>query len=401
MGRKLAKLQKNYWHKMEYCFAEISLLNYAHNLNEIKQFLPKNTKILAVIKANAYGCGIVEIAKKAISCGIYALGVARINEALLVREALPNAKIIILGYTPKEFLQDAILHNIELCVYHKDIAKAISKEAKKQNKTAQIHIKLDTGMGRIGYLCGNPNDLANNLDKKNMLLDEIKSIAMLENINIAGIFTHFSSADEGDFSDDSTYTKKQYEIYCDIVKKLESHGISGFVKHCANSSAMINYPYSTLDLVRVGISTFGVGDFAPLSLKPVMSFKARVVNIKIVPKNFSISYGRTFTTSKETKIATLCVGYADGYSRLLSNKAEVLIGGKRAKIIGNICMDQCCVDISDIENVKIGDEAVLFGIDNYGNEIKAGELADKIGTIDYEILCAVGIRVARIYKDEA
>lgn len=373
---------------MEDCFAEINLANYAHNLNLIKQVLPQSTKILAVIKANAYGHGIVEIAKKAQKCGVYALGVARINEALIVRDALPNARILILGYTSKSFISEAIANDIEICVFHKDIADAISLEAKKQNKIAQIHIKLDTGMGRIGYLCGNPNgDI-----KADSAIDDIKYIAKLAHIKIAGIFTHFSSADEKD----SSYTNKQYELYCDFVKTLESLGISGFIKHCSNSAAALNYP---LDMVRIGIATFGVGDFAHLALKPVMSFKTRIIHIKTLPKDFSISYGRTFTTTKTTKIATLCVGYADGYNRLLSNKAEVLICGKRAKIVGNICMDQCCVDISEIDGVKIGDEAILFGEDNYGNYISADELADKIGTIGYEILCAVGIRVARIYKN--
>lgn len=398
MEAGLAESQKNYWRKMEYCFAEISLSNYAHNLTEIRQVLPQSTKILAVIKANAYGHGIVEIAKKAESCGVYALGVARINEALIVRAALPKARIVILGYTPECFISEAVANDIDICVFHQSIAKAISQEAKRQNKIARIHIKLDTGMGRIGYLCGNPNS-DESIKEAESALDEIATISQLPHIKIAGIFTHFSSADEGDFTLDSSYTKRQYELYCDFTKKLQSLGVCGFFRHCANSSAMINYPFSAMDIVRLGIATFGVGRFENLALKPVMSFKARVIHIKTLPKNFSISYGRTFTTNKTSRIATLCVGYADGYNRALSNKAEVLISGKRAKIVGNICMDQLCVDISEIDGVKIGDEATLFGSDGYGNEISVDELADKIGTISYEILCAVGIRVARIYKD--
>ncbi len=474
---------------MEYCFAEVNLANYAHNLGAIRQYLPQGAKIMAVIKANAYGCGIVEIAKTATECGIYALGVARIDEALIVRNALPNARILILGYTAKEFLSEAIAQNIELCVYHKDIAEAISREAVAQGKIARIHIKIDTGMGRIGYLCGgnsslelhsadfgifgasqtsslvsapkipknyesqtenpsvvdstqsvesnkkqsarsanpcksfcyfwlspkvesplplNPN-LPNEANSQNLAqksvksttesaLDEIAQISQLENIQIAGVFTHFSSADE----DDLSYTQMQCDRYSAFIKALESRGIHSFIRHCSNSAGIFSYPKGVFDMVRVGIISYGISPFAnatlPIALKPVLSLKARVVHIKTLPKDSAISYGRTFTTSASARIATICVGYADGYSRLLSNKAEVLIRGKRAKVVGSVCMDQICVDISGIDGVQIGDEAVLFGVDKWGNEISPDELAHKIGTISYEIICAVSNRVPRIYK---
>ena len=183
-----------------------------------------------------------------------------------------------------------------------------------------------------------------------------------------------------------------------VIEGLKARGISGFIRHSANSAGIFNHPQSVFDMVRVGIISFCGSEFASLDLKPVMRFKARIVHIKTLPKGSAVSYGRTFITQKPTKIATISAGYADGYSRLLSNKAEVLIAGKRAKVVGNICMDQLCVDISGIEGVKIGDEVVLFGIDEWGNEISANELAQKIGTINYEILCAVSNRVPRIYK---
>ncbi|MGX3010178.1 alanine racemase [Helicobacter sp. 23-1044] len=371
-----------------FCFAEVNLANYAHNLAQIKAHLPLNAKILAVIKANAYGCGIAEIAKSAYKCGVYALGVARMDEALIVREALPEAKILILGYTPKELLNTAIAHNIELCVYHKDIAKSISREAQRQNKTAQIHIKIDTGMGRIGFLCDESN--------ANDLLNDAQSISKLPNIQIAGIFTHFSSADEADLG----YTQMQVARYCDFVKALESRGIKGFIRHCSNSAGIFSYPKSAFDMVRVGIVSYGISPLPalPVNLKPVLSLKARVVHIKTLPKDCAISYGRTFITPKTMRIATICAGYADGYSRLLSNKGEVLIRGIRAKVVGSVCMDQLCVDISDIKDAQIGDSAVLFGVDEWGNEISADELAQKIGTISYEIICAVSNRVPRVYK---
>ena len=370
-----------------FCFAEVNLANYAHNLAQIRAHLPQNAKILAVIKANAYGCGIAEIAKCACECGVYALGVARMDEALIVREALPSAKILILGYTPKELLNTAIAHNIELCVYHKDIAESISKKAQKQNKIAQIHIKIDTGMGRIGFLC----DESNAQDSLNI----VESIAKLPNIQIAGIFTHFSSADESDL----VYTQMQVKRYCDFVEALKMRGIHDFIRHCSNSAGIFSYPQGIFDMVRVGIVSYGISPLPalPANLKPVLSLKARVVHIKTLPKGSAISYGRTFITNAPTRIATICAGYADGYSRLLSNKGEVLIRGNRAKVVGNVCMDQLCVDISDIKDAQIGDSAVLFGVDEWGNEISAGELAQKIGTISYEILCAVSNRVPRIY----
>ena len=370
-----------------FCYAEVNLSNYAHNLAQIRAHLPKSAKILAVIKANAYGCGIAEIAKSAFECGVYALGVARMDEALIVREALPSAKILILGYTPKELLQTAIAHNIELCVYHKEIAEAISREAQRQNKIAQIHIKIDTGMGRIGFLCDESNDS----------LNIVESIAKLPNIQISGVFTHFSSADEADLA----YTQMQVRRYCDFVKALKSRGIKGFMRHCSNSAGIFSYPQGIFDMVRVGIVSYGISPLPalPVNLKPVLSLKARVVHIKTLPKDCAISYGRTFTTLKTMRIATICAGYADGYSRLLSNKGEVLIRGIRAKVVGSVCMDQLCVDISDIKDAQIGDSAVLFGVDEWGNEISPDELAQKIGTISYEVLCAVSNRVPRIYKD--
>ena len=372
-----------------FCYAEVNLSNYAHNLAQIKAHLPMNAKILAVIKANAYGCGIAEIAKSACEWGVYALGVARMDEALIVREALPDAKILILGYTPKELLQTAIAHNIQLCVYHKDIAESISIEAQRQNKIAQIHIKIDTGMGRIGFLCDESN--------ANDSLNAVQSIANLPNIQSAGIGTHFSSADEADLA----YTQMQVARYCDFTKALESRGIKGFIRHCSNSAGIFSYPQGVFDMVRVGIVSYGISPLPalPVNLKPVLSLKARVVHIKTLPKGSAISYGRTFITPKTMRIATICAGYADGYSRLLSNKGEVLIRGIRAKVVGSVCMDQLCVDISDIKDAQIGDSAVLFGVDEWGNEISPDELAQKIGTISYEVLCAVSNRVPRIYKD--
>lgn len=366
-----------------YCYAEISLKNFAYNINLIKSILPANHKILCVLKANAYGHGARELAKVALENGIYELGVATLSEAISLRELYKDAKILILGYTPKTLIEEAIKHDIELCVYHKDIALEISKIAKRLKKIAKIHIKLDTGMGRIGYLCDNQS------------LDEIESISKLDSINIAGIFTHFSSADELD----SSYTKRQFSLYQSFIKELNKRGISGFIRHCSNSAGIFSYKDAILDMSRIGIIAYGIKPMREFSLelKPVMSLKARIVHIKSLPKDSAISYGRKFITQKPSIIATLPIGYADGYMRLLSNKAEVLLKGKRARVVGNICMDQCCIDISHIKKVRVGDEVVLFGKDEFDNEISTDELARHIGTISYEIICAISLRVPRIY----
>ncbi len=332
----------------------------------------------------------------------------------MVRKALPCAKILILGYTPKECLKSAIAHNIEMCVYHEKIAALISREATKQGKIARLHIKIDTGMGRIGYCVesrdcdsadfadgGNSSNSAKSRESGGFegALSAVESIAKLPNISIAGVFTHFSSADSTN-REDLAYTQRQFEIYSDFVKALESRGIRGFLRHCSNSAGIFSFKQGVLDMVRVGIVSYGISVFADTSglLKPVMSFKTRIIHIKTLPPNHAVSYGRTFVTHKPMRIATLSVGYADGYSRLLSNKAEVLIHGRRAKIVGNICMDQCMADISGIDGVEIGDEAVLFGCDDLGNAISADEIAQKMGTISYEVLCGISGRVPRVDK---
>ncbi|RDU65102.1 alanine racemase [Helicobacter sp. MIT 14-3879] len=370
-----------------YCWAEINIANFTNNLHIIKNKLNKNTKILCVVKANGYGHGAIKLAKAALDFGVYQLGVATLEEAMELRENYKNARILILGYTPPNLAKEVIKNDIELCVYHKEVAIELSKEAKKQNKVANIHIKLDTGMGRIGYTW----------NKKN--LDEILYITKLDSINIKGVFTHFSSADELNCQ----YTKKQYKIYNKFIEFLNNNRVNNFIKHCSNSAGIITYPNAIEDMARIGIIAYGLKPSLDINiegLKAVMSLKAKIVHIKTLPKNCSISYGRTYTTNKKAKIATLPLGYADGYMRLLSNKAEVLVKSKRAKVVGNICMDQCTIDISNIDNVKIDDEVTLFGYDKFNNELSVDELAKHVGSINYEIICAISNRVPRIYIDK-
>ena len=366
-----------------YVYAHIHTDHFIHNLKLMRQYVPKQTRLMLVLKADAYGHGALTLGKIALENGIYQVGVATFDEAMELRSYLPQAKILILGYTPPSVVDEAIRHNIELCVYDIAMAKALDQSAKTQNKKALIHIKLDTGMNRIGYKC----------DEKSM--NEIHEIAKLPHIKISGIFTHFASADN-----DLEYLRMQYECFRSFVAKLPK--TTNTLLHCANSASIMNANETHLDMVRLGIIAYGLKpDFnmnmQGINLKPVMSFKAHIVHIKEISPNERVSYGGTFVTSKKTKIATLPVGYADGYMRLLSNKAEVLVRGKRAKVIGNICMDQCMIDVSDIDDVQIGDCAVLFGYDDLGNMLSVDELAKHIGTISYELVCAVSKRVARVY----
>ncbi|RDU61268.1 alanine racemase [Helicobacter sp. MIT 14-3879] len=368
-------------------WAEINLSYFAHNLSIIKQRLRHNVHLLVVLKADAYGHGALELGKVALQQGAYQFGVATFEEAMELREAFRKARILIFGYSSPSLAKEIIQHNIEVCVYNKNMAHSLSEAAKTLNKTALIHIKLDTGMHRIGYQYNQKS------------IQEIQAISMLPHIKIQGIFTHFATADCKDLS----YLNTQYINYQQFFDSL-SIDKSSVLKHCANSAAIISAPQTHEDMVRLGIIGYGLKpsleiDMQNLPLKAVMNLKTKIVHIKTLEKGQSISYGRTFSTTKRTKIATLPLGYADGYMRLLSNKAEVLIHGKRAKVVGNICMDQCMIDVSEIENVKVGDSVLLFGYDDLGNELSIDELAQHIGTINYELVCAVSKRVPRVYVE--
>ncbi|EYE88856.1 alanine racemase [Fervidicella metallireducens AeB] len=365
-------------------FAEINLDNFRHNFREVKR-LANGKKIFGIIKADGYGHGAVELARILEEEGADYFGVAVITEALELRKNGFKTPILILGFTPPNYAKDIVEHDITQAVFSYELAKAISDEAVKQNKNAKIHIKLDTGMGRVGYL---PDEKA---------VDEIIKISQLRNIKIEGIFTHFASADERD----KEFTKKQIERYKCIIENLQKSGIYPEIKHVANSAAIIDLEESYFDAVRPGIMLYG---YYPsdevrkerVSLKPVMTLKANIVHVKNVDKDTPISYGRKFKTEKPSKIATLPFGYADGYTRLLFEKGMVIVNGKMAPVIGRICMDQCMIDVSECGDVNVGDEVVVMG-EKDGVKNDAEDIARKLGTISYEILCMVSKRVPRIY----
>ena len=366
-------------------WAEIDLDNLAHNIKQVKENVKKDTLITAVIKANGYGHGSIEVAKVFLENGGDRIAVAILDEAIELRKANIQEPLMILGYTPPVQYDKLFEHNIIQTIYNYDDAKKLSSKALELNKIASIHIKIDSGMGRIGFL---PNERS---------MEDIIGIWKLPNLHLEGIYTHFSNADELDKSN----VNGQYKKYMEFVSILEEKGINIKIKHVSNSASIIDLPNFNLNMVRAGIMLYGLYPSKEvkkdlIKLKPAMTLKTRIANLKTVDKGVGISYGQIFRTDKISKIATIPLGYADGFSRNLTGKAEVFIGGQRAKQVGKICMDQCMVDVSHLDNIKIGDEVVIFGYGNDGYP-HVDELAEKIATINYEIVCMVGRRVPRVY----
>ncbi len=368
-------------------WAEINLDAIEHNIKEIRRVTNKNAKIMAVVKADAYGHGVEKIAHILDQNGADAFAVATIDEALQLRSFGFTKPILILAAIPEESIPEAVENDITLSVFSWDYAKKISCAAIQRSKTAQVHIKLDTGMSRIGYVV---NDTDNS-----EILNEILKISMLDNIFIEGIFSHFSTSDESD----DRYTRLQFNRFLTVCSLLEKSGLQIPVRHIANSAAVFMYPEYHLDMVRPGIILYGLYpsnevDKNRINLKPAMSLKSKITHIKTLEKDRGVSYGKDYITTDCVKVATVPVGYADGYLRSLAKEGKMLIHNKKVKIMGRICMDQCMIDVTNVNNINIGDEVTLFS----DCEITADTLADWIGTINYEIICMISKRIPRIYK---
>jgi alanine racemase len=366
--------------------AEIDLQAFRRNLEYLQNYLSPQTRTMAVIKADAYGHGAVPCAKMAISGGATYLGAGVIEEGIELRESGLDTPILILDSIFPDEAEDLVRHDLTTVICSLPLAQALSKEAGKQHKSVSIHIKVDTGMNRLGVL-------PENLTK---LLDQIR---ILPNLKIEGISTHFSSADDKDLS----ITQAQLKKFRSILAKMEDIPLV----HCANTSALLKVPESHFNMVRPGLILYGALPSASLQtiinqeenpFQPVMQWKSQVILIKPIAKGQSISYSASFRTSQNSLVATLPIGYADGLHRSLSNKMEVLIRGKRAPQIGNICMDMTLIDVTEVQGVEVGDEVVLFGKQE-GQVISVEEMAEKGKTIPYEILCNVGKRVPRLYQN--
>lgn len=368
-------------------WAEIDADALLHNFDIIKQ--TANTKVCAVVKANAYGHGVDIVAPLLQKAGADFFAVSNLEEAIELRDIGITKPILILGYTPSEYARELAVYNVSQCIYSLDYARELSQIAVKKKLQINIHLKLDTGMSRIGFDCRN--------DDLNGINDAISAVR-LDGFKLEGVFTHFAVSDRTETQEDG-FTDCQYNRFIKAIDVLKSNGLDPEYKHCANSAALCQDSDKHLNMCRAGIILYGLTPSSDLKLpqdfKPVMSFKSVVSQVKNIRCGDTVSYGRTFKAQKDMTIATISAGYADGYYRLLSNKASVLINGKRANIIGRVCMDQFCVDVSDIPDVKRGDEVVLFG-----DGLPVEELADIVGTINYELVCNVSNRVKRIKKEQ-
>jgi alanine racemase len=343
-----------------------------------------NAKIMAVVKADGYGHGAIEIAKSLLENGADSLAVAMLEEAIQLRNAGINSQILILGHTIPQKAEEIIKYSCTQTIYNKDLAEAISQAALHMNQKAKVHIKIDSGMSRVGF-CDDD-------------IQQILDISKLSGLEIEGIYTHFSCADEKDKS----YTNKQFGSFLETVEKIRKQGLEIPIKHAANSAAIIFHPQTHLDMVRPGISLYGFYpsneiDRSIINLKQAVSLKTHVIYVKNVKKGVPVSYGNIFTTTSDARLVTIPVGYADGYTRLLTNKGKALLNGQIAPIVGKICMDQCVLDATKIVgDIKVGDIAVLYGEQGNG-EIHVDQVAQSIGTINYEIVCMLGKRLPRIY----
>jgi len=363
-------------------WVQIDLAAVKNNYGVLKQRLPAHTKMMVAVKANAYGHGIVEISRKLIECGVDYLGVACLDEALVLRKDSITKPILMLGAFLKGDAEAIVENDVTATVTDLDLARRLDFLAKRLRKKVKVHVKIDTGMGRIGIWHKEADDF-------------IVRLCNLKNLLVEGVYTHFPSADS-----DEKFTKSQIAVFCALVDKLVFKGVQIPLKHLANSMAVVGFKDSYFNLVRPGLAVYGLHPkeelLGKINLKPVLSFKTKVVYLKRAKKGMSISYGRTHVVSKDTTIATLPVGYGDGYNRLLSNKGHVLIGGHCCPVVGRVCMDQTMVDVGSLKNIHVEDEAVLIGSQK-GRLIRAEDIACLCYTIPYEVVCWISPRVPRVY----
>ncbi len=374
----MTKMFKRAW-------AEVNLDHIAHNMREIRRVTSGNAKIMAIVKADAYGHGFLEVSKTLLENGADYLAVALLDEARQLRNCGIDVPIVILGHTPEPRVEELIRFDITQTVFSYTLAEVISRAAVAQNKRAKIHIKVDTGMTRLGF----------SVDEKG--IRTILSIARLPGIEIEGIFTHFASADE----EDTGFTKYQFEKFISICDRLKKENLDIPIKHACNSAGIMQFPEMHLDMVRPGIVLYGLYpsdevNKEKIHLKPAMQLKAIITQLKEVLAGISVSYGRVYTTQRDSVVATIPIGYADGVSRILTGRAKMIAGDKIVPVIGRICMDYCMIDVTDLKGITVGDEVVIFGRKDELH-IPVEDIARSMGTVNYEIVCIIGKRIPRVY----
>lgn len=372
-------------------WAEISLNAIEHNYNVIRNKVADDTKVCCVIKADGYGHGAVELSQIYEKLGADFFAVSNIDEGIEIRKSGSKLPIVILGYTPVSEAENLAEYDISQAVFSLEYAKELSEKCVEEDCICKMHIKVDSGMSRIGFMC-------QEFPRDEYSIEEICEACCLPNLEVEGLFTHFCVSDED--AEGREFTKKQYENFIHVRDSLKKRGVDISVVHCSNSGAIEDYPETCCDMVRAGIILYGLAPSSKLAdrldLVPAMTLKTVVAFVKEVQKGATISYGRTFTADRKMKIATVPIGYADGFIRQNAKDGYMTVNGKKAKIVGRICMDQTMLDVTDIEDVKTGDEVVVFGTGENG-EPTADSLAENTGTINYETVCLVGKRVPRIY----
>lgn len=373
-------------------WAEIDLDALAQDFKAVRQAADQNAMVCCVVKADAYGHGAVRMAREFESLGADWFAVSNLEEALQLRLGGIEKPVLVLGYTPPEEAASLAKHRVSQCVYSLEYAQELSHFAVEAGVTVKIHVKIDTGMSRLGFYY-------QDISRDEATVKEVKTACTLPGLYPEGIFTHFAVSDEGKNGD--SFTMRQFGCFKEMIESLLREDVSFEVRHCANSAAVFDYPLSHLDMVRAGIVIYGLYPSGELrnrpELSPVLSLCSVVSHVKTVQPGSTISYGRVFTADRQMKVATVPVGYADGYPRILATHgAQVLIGGKRCPILGRICMDQLMADVSALEEVKVGDLVTLIGRDGE-EEITADELAEKEGSINYEVVCGLSKRVPRVY----
>ena len=371
-------------------WAEISLDNLEHNYRALRAHIPQGCKFLGVIKADAYGHGAVPVSGTLSELGCEYLAVSNLEEAVQLRRGGIRTPILILGYTPPEYADTMVFMDLTQEIHSLDYARALEERLRGTNYILNVHIKLDTGMGRIGFLAyGEHSELP-----------QLAAFSQLTHLRVEGAFTHFSAADSRR-EDDERYTALQYARFTSALAELDGCGIRPTLRHCANSAVTILHPEYSLDMVRGGIALYGCAPDVDceglLDLRPVMTLRTTIAQIRDVAAGTPISYGRTFTAPRDLRMAVLPIGYADGLSRGLSGKVSFRLRGQDVPVIGRICMDMCMVDITSVPDAKVGDELTLFGYDEDGARVPVERLAEASGTISYEILCTLSKRIARLY----
>ena len=371
----------------------MSLDNLEHNYRAIKNHIPEGCRFLGVMKADAYGHGAVPLSHALCELGAEYLAVSNLEEAIQLRRGGVRAPMLILGYTPASFADTMVFMDITQEVHSLEYAKELDTALAGTNYILNVHLKLDTGMTRIGFFAYDHE----------RTLPELLEVCGLPHLHVEGVFTHFCVADSK-APEDEAFTRTQYARFTAMLDALAAHGIRPELRHCASSGATILYPELALDMVRPGIATYG---HAPsedaegiLDLRPLMTVRTTVAQLREIPAGTSISYGRTYTAERDMRVAVLPIGYADGLLRGLSGKVSFRIRGRMARSVGRICMDMCMVDVSEIPEIRVGDEAALFGYDTDGTLLPCERIAQQAGTISYEILCGISKRIPRIYMQD-